>query len=211
VQVAVRGLDKGERAALLISECQKAMTLSEFRDVRDNLARTVSERNVIPAITELAEGFRAVGRPVVHSHLVPRADWTGFDVHCALSGVLKRTDVLRADLPGSEPHPGLLPEQGDYWVRRPTGLTSFYGTEIDALLRANDVETVVITGVSTNVAVLGSTMEAVNRGYNVVVPTDCIAGAGEGHEYLLEAIYPLLATLTDRAAVLEVLSAEPGR
>jgi nicotinamidase-related amidase len=35
----------------------------------------------------------------------------------------------------------------------------------------------VVTGVSVNIAITGATIDAVNRGYTVVIPTDCVAGA----------------------------------
>jgi nicotinamidase-related amidase len=204
--MTVRGLDNGEHAALLVSECQQAMTVEAYRDQRDELARQVREQGIIPAISELAASFRGAGAPVIHSHLVPRDDWVGFSVNCALAGILKRTGMVREGHPGSKPHPGFIPQSGDFVVRRRTGLTSFHGTEIDALLRAMQIETVVIVGVSTNVAVQGSTIEAVNRGYNVVIPADCVAGVGDGQWYVLESMLPLLATITDRKTVAEALS-----
>jgi nicotinamidase-related amidase len=203
--MTVRGLDSGERVALLVSECQQAMTVEEYRDRRDELARQVREQGIIPAISELAAAFRKAGAPVIHSHLVPRDDWQGFSVNCALAAILKRIGMVREGHPGSQAHPGFLPEPDDFVVRRKTGVTSFHGTEIDALLRAMRIQTVVIVGVSTNVAVQGSTIEAVNRGYNVVIPADCVAGVGDGQWYVLESMLPLLATITDRKAVVEAL------
>lgn len=201
----VRGLSAGERVALVISECQQAMTLDEYRGVRDELARNFDAAGVAGAIAALAAEFRELGHPVVHSWLVPRAGWQAFSVNCTLAGVLKRTDLLREDLPGSQPHPELQPEPGDLVVARHTGMTSFEGTDLDAQLRAMKVETVVVVGVSVNVAVHGTMLEAVNRGYNVVVPTDCVAGIGRTAQVMLEDIYPLLSTVTDRAAVVETL------
>lgn len=206
--MTVRGLDRGERCALLISECQQGMIVEEYRGARDELARQAEQRGIVPAIAELAEAFRRAGQPVLHSHLVPRADWSGFRVNCALAGLLRRADLVCEGKPGAEPHPGLCPQPGDFVVRRPTGLTSFYGTEVDALLRAEDVRTVVVTGVSTNMAVFGSVLEAVNRGYSVVVPTDCIAGVGESQHVVQTQLLPLLATMTGRTEIISELTAQ---
>jgi nicotinamidase-related amidase len=205
--MTVRGLDRGERCALLISECQQGMIVEKYRGARDELARQAENRQIVPAIAELAEAFRRAAQPVVHSHLVPRADWSGFKVNCALAGVLRRANIVCEGKPGAEPHPGLRPQPGDFVVRRPTGLTSFYGTEVDALLRAEDVRTVVVAGVSTNIAVFGSVLEAVNRGYSVVVPADCIAGIGESQHVVQMQLLPLLATVTDRTQVISALTA----
>lgn len=201
----VRGLSAGERTALVISECQKAMVLDEYRGVRDELARNFDAAGLADAIADLAASFRELGHPVIHSWLVPRAGWSAFSVNCTLAGLLKRTDLLREDLPGAEPHPQLQPEPGDLVIARHTGMTSFEGTDLDAQLRALKVETVVLVGVSINVAVHGTMLEAVNRGYNVVVPTDCVVGLGRTAPMLLEDVYPLLSTVTDGAAIVDAL------
>ena len=44
------------------------------------------------------------------------------------------------------------------------------------MLRSAGIRTVVLTGVSVNIAITGAAIEAVNRGYTVVIPTDCVAG-----------------------------------
>ena len=203
----VRGLEPGRRAALVISECQQAQTMDELRGTRDDLARQIADRGVLRAIGRMAGTFRRVGMPVVHGHIVPHQDWVGFRVNCALAGVLKRTNVVREGHRGAEPHPDLLPEPEDLVVRRRTGFTMFHGTELDRLLHNLDVDTVVLTGVSLNVALLGSAIEAANLGYQVVLPTDCAAGVGPAPAVLLQHIYPLLATLTDSTAVIGALEA----
>jgi nicotinamidase-related amidase len=201
----MRGLSNGETVALIISECQRAMVDDEFRGQRDALARVVEDDGILPSIADLAENFRAMGHPVVHSWLRPRSDWSAFSVNCALSAVLKKTNTCREGTESVEPHPTVAPHDGDLTIQRRTGLTSFAGTDLDAQLRALGVQTVVLVGVSINVAVYGSTLEAVNRGYNVVIPTDCVAGVGPAVEPMLSDIYPLLATMTTRDQIIAEL------
>ena len=55
-------------------------------------------------------------------------------------------------------------------------MSPFAGTELDAFLRADGATTVIATGVSLNVGIIGLTIEAVNHGYHVVIPRDCVAG-----------------------------------
>jgi nicotinamidase-related amidase len=55
-------------------------------------------------------------------------------------------------------------------------MSPFAATELDAFLRADGAETVIATGVSLNVGIIGLTIEAVNHGYHVVIPRDCVAG-----------------------------------
>jgi nicotinamidase-related amidase len=70
----------------------------------------------------------------------------------------------------------LTPHTEDIAMTREHGMTGFYTTPLDAYLRSFGIKTVVLTGVSANIAVNGTAIEAMNRGYRVVVPSDCIAG-----------------------------------
>lgn len=70
----------------------------------------------------------------------------------------------------------------DLVVRRLHGLSPIAGTDVDALLRNLGCRTLVVTGVSANVAVPNAVFDAVNLGYTAVVPSDAIAGvAGRLH------------------------------
>ena len=60
----------------------------------------------------------------------------------------------------------------------------------------------IATGVSLNIGVLGLVIEAVNRGYQVVLPRDCVAGTPPEYvALLLEHTYGLLATIAPSAEV----------
>ena len=55
----------------------------------------------------------------------------------------------------------------------------------------------VATGVSVNLGVLGLAIEAVNLGYQVVVPRDAVAGIPRPYaDAVLDNTFPLIATLT---------------
>ena len=70
----------------------------------------------------------------------------------------------------------LAPRAEDITIAREHGMTGFYTTPLDAYLRNLGVSTVVVVGVSANIAVNGTAIEAMNRGYHVIVPGDCVAG-----------------------------------
>ena len=70
----------------------------------------------------------------------------------------------------------LTPRPEDISIEREHGMTGFYSTPLDAYLRNLGVRTVIVTGVSANIAVNGTSIEAMNRGYQVIVPSDCVAG-----------------------------------
>ena len=204
--MGVRGLDNGERAALVLNECQRGMVDPAVAG-NGALAGEIDRRGVVPRLAELAAACRAAGVLVVHSTIVPRADYVGTMRNCLLLASLVKKGSVVAGSPGAEIHPDLAPQEGDIVLERVHGLTPFHSTELEPVLRSRGVQTVIVTGVSTNVGVPGACLEAVNRGFSVVVPEDCTAGAWpEAHEFQVTHTLPLLATVTSSAAVIDVLA-----
>jgi nicotinamidase-related amidase len=195
-----------ENSALLINECQNAMTDPAFSH-NVGLAQEVVDRDVIGHIAVLAAAFRSAGRPVVHNTIVPREDFAGYTANCLLLGSLKKQRVVVAGSPASAINPRLGPQPSDLVVNRVHGLSPFHGTELEQILRNCGVRTVVIVGVSTNIGVPGACLEAVNRGFQVVVPEDCTAGAWpEAHAFQVTNTLPLLATVTSSHEVAAALA-----
>ena len=84
---------------------------------------------------------------------------------------------------------------------REQGLTGFFATGLDPYLRNTGVKNVIVTGVSLNIAVLGTTIEAMNLGYQAIVPSDCVASdPPEYAETLLRYTIRNIALVTDSAA-----------
>jgi isochorismate hydrolase len=98
----------------------------------------------------------------------------------------------------------LTPHDGDVVVTRERGMTGFYTTGLDDLLRAAGVKTLIITGVSFNIAVLGTTVEAMSFGYQAIVPSDCVASdPPEYAEWGLRYTIRNLALVTESARIVE--------
>jgi nicotinamidase-related amidase len=66
--------------------------------------------------------------------------------------------------------------ESDLVLPRLHGLSPFQGTELDFVLRNLGVRTIVGVGVSVNVAITNLAFDAVNAGYQVVIPRDAVAG-----------------------------------
>jgi len=182
--------------ALVISECQRGI-LDPGLSVSTGLARQAAERNIIGRTALLARRFRERGLPVVHCIIEHRADQRGMLPNSYLGTMALRTRSLTERTPDVEIPVELGPEPGDIVSSRATGITAFYGTELDAMLRLEGVHTVVLAGVSTNIAIPGLASEAVNRGYDVVLAEDCTAGtSAQAHTSMLDNAIGALARIT---------------
>jgi nicotinamidase-related amidase len=192
-------------AALIVNECQIAMT-DPGAGHNDGLAAEAASRDIINRIAALSKGFRAAGRPVFYTTIVPRKDYAGFNANCVLLGMLKKQGVVVAGSPVVALNPGLQPEDNDFVSERIHGLSPFHGTELEPTLRNMGVDTVVVTGVSTNIGVPGACLEAINRGFQVIVAEDCTAGAWpEAHEFQVTHTLPLLSTVVSSEDLLALL------
>lgn len=76
-------------------------------------------------------------------------------------------------LEGPEIVPQLGPKLGDIVIEGKTTLDAFYSTALDDLLRANQIEYVAFTGFPTNLCVESSARSAFEKGYRVIVVSDC--------------------------------------
>jgi nicotinamidase-related amidase len=220
VPTAVRGLEPGKRAALVVNEMQNAIANPAY--IGTPLAAQVTERRVVARINTLAAAFRAAGAPVIFTVIAARrADFEGFLVNCALAAGIRRKGHLVAGTANAAIHDDLAVEPSDIVCHRSHGMAPFTGTDLDATLRGYGVDTVVLSGVSTNIALPGAATEAVGLGYNVVLAEDCTAGATpETHHLQVTQHLLLLATVTDAATVIASLqgdrrpvsqpSAQPG-
>ncbi|HBQ94382.1 MAG: cysteine hydrolase [Firmicutes bacterium] len=75
--------------------------------------------------------------------------------------------------------------------------SAFIGTELDHLLRALDINTVIIGGIATNIGVESTVRVGADLGYNFVVAEDaCAALSPEAHDASLKYALPFFARIT---------------
>ena len=187
--------------AVVTSECQNGV-LGPAAALPELAA--AARDTVVPNGGRLVHGARTAGVQVVHAVFWRRADNRGANTNGRMFVAMNK--VSPPMLPGSEearpiPEFGLSPD--DLVVGRYHGLDPIGGTDLDPLLRNLGVRTVVVVGVSLNVALLGLSIGLVNSGYQVVVPRDAVAGVPKAYgEALLDNSYSLVSTVVTTDAVL---------
>ncbi|MDK2768920.1 MULTISPECIES: cysteine hydrolase family protein [Sphingomonas] len=193
------------RAALIINECQLGVVDAAYAGFR-GLADQVAERGILDRIATLADAFRARALPVFHAPVVHRDDLADIKPNSLINALTLKGGKLKKGSVEAEFVPQLKPHPQDFVLDRPAGLIAFNGTNLDATLRRMDIQTVVLTGVSTNIAMPGNTMAAVDLGYYVVIPEDCTAGADpETHRVIVTEQLRMLARITTADEVIAAL------
>ncbi|MFE7430152.1 cysteine hydrolase [Streptomyces sp. NPDC014735] len=169
------------------------------------LAEEARSSGMLDRVARLVEAAHEAGVQVMHAVAERRPDGRGANTNARLFRAARRLPVQQ--------HPGTAAvriaepvevRDEDLVVRRLHGLSPIAGTDADALLRNLGCRTLVVTGVSANVAVPNAVFDAVNLGYTVVVPSDAIAGVPADYTpAMIRHTLALVATVTTTDAVLD--------
>jgi nicotinamidase-related amidase len=184
--------------ALVTQECQNGVIGDEavLRDLADE-----AHREAVPNIVRLARAARAAGVNVVHCLAVRRADDRGSNRNARLFlGTRKLGIRIEPGSPAAELLPEIGVEADDLVLSRYHGLGPMGGTDLDAVLRNLGVTTIVGVGVSVNVAITNFAMDAVNAGYQFVLPRDAVAGVPADYaRAVIDNTLAFVATITTAA------------
>jgi nicotinamidase-related amidase len=102
-------------------------------------------------------------------------------------------------------HPAVAP-QGEDIVIVKRRVSAFAGTDLDMILRAREVETLILMGIATSGVVLSTLLHATDADSRVIVVKDCCTDQdAEVHTCLTEKIFPRLGTVVKAAEVIEAL------
>ncbi|OMC10859.1 cysteine hydrolase [Mycobacterium sp. SP-6446] len=200
--MALKDLAAPAHTAIVTQECQGAVI-----GPHAGLAALAKEarRVALPNIVRLLPVARAAGVRVVHCLVQRRPDGLGSS-HNAKIFALGRGEVdIVPGTPGASVLPELGPEPTDLVLSRWHGVGPMGGTDLDAVLRNLGVSTIVVVGVSLNIAIPNVVMDAVNAAYRVIVPRDAVTGIPtEYGEAIIANTLSLLATITATDDLLEV-------
>ncbi|MFI0790208.1 cysteine hydrolase [Streptomyces lydicus] len=187
---------------LLTVECQRGVVGPD--SALPELAAVARASGALTNIARLVAAAHDAGVQVLHAVAERRPDGRGASRNARLFKAAERLPVQQVT--GStavriaDPIP-VSPD--DLVVRRLHGLSPIAGTDVDALLRNFGCRTLVVTGVSANVAIPNAVFDAVNLGYTAVVPADAIAGVPADYTpAMVRNTLALVATVTTTDDVL---------
>ncbi|MFE6911116.1 cysteine hydrolase [Streptomyces erythrochromogenes] len=194
--------------ALLTVECQNGVVGEE--SALPELAKEARDSGMLERVAALVDAARGAGVQVLHAVAERRPDGLGANTNARLFRAAGRLPVRQ--LTGSRAVEVAAPitvAERDLVVRRLHGLSPMAGTDLDALLRNLGIRTLVVTGVSSNIAIPNTVFDAVNLGYRVVVPADAIAGvpASCTAEVIRNSL-ALVAAITTAEALLDAWAPE---
>lgn len=205
--VDLAALVEPAHTVLITQECQQGVLGPDSS--LPALADAASGIGLVEKIQGLAVAARSAGVRVVHCVIQRRPDGLGSNRNARLFMAARRSrSGLVAGSGFTKVVDGIdvLPE--DVVSTRSQGLSPMTGTELDPVLRNIGCRTVVVTGVSVNIAITNLAFDAVNRGYQVVLVRDAVAGVPPDYaEAVIANTLSLVATLITAKELTEVWEA----
>jgi nicotinamidase-related amidase len=192
-------VQRGRRPAIVVVDLSRGFTDPQF-------ATGADLTEVVAATGRLLEAARRAEAPVVFTTIA--YDAADVDGACAWLRKAPGLAILRdgSKLVDIDPR---LPRRSEDPVVVKKGASAFFGTHLAALLAALDVDTVVICGATTSGCVRASVVDAVQSGFPVLVPRECVGdravGPHEANLFDIQAKYGDVVALHDVVAYLEGL------
>ncbi|MFH8797322.1 cysteine hydrolase [Streptomyces sp. NPDC017941] len=189
-------------SVLLTVECQQGVVGTE--SALPELAEEARASGALVNVARLVAAAHLAGVQVLHAVAERRPDGRGANRNARLFRAAEQLPVQQ--LSGTTAVRIAAPievAEEDFVVRRLHGLSPLAGTGVDPLLRNLGCRTLLVTGVSANVAIPNAVFDAVNLGYTAVVPADAIAGVPADYTpALVRHTLALVATVTTTQDVL---------
>lgn len=191
----------GKRAAILVVDFIRAYT---------TLGAPLYAAAVVEAVRQTVDVLAAARRKgvlVIYTRVIYNP--SGID-----GGIfVQKVPVLRTLVEGeplAEIVPELPPARADVILNKQYA-SAFFGTSLAAMLTAQGVDTVIITGCSTSGCVRATAVDGMQHGFRVIVPRECVGDRrAEPHEANLFDIHSKYGDVISRAEALAWLEALPS-
>jgi nicotinamidase-related amidase len=169
--------------AVLSMDCQAGIVSLYTREAKDAfLVRVASVLN----------HARAIGMTIIHIQVGFRPGLPEISSKNALFGAIKSSEqhqrLFREPL-GAIPDT-IGPKDNEVVITKHR-ISAFTGTDLAMILRANDIDTLVLYGIATSGVVLSTLIEAADADYHLAVISDCCADLDSGlHDCLIQRFFP---------------------
>jgi nicotinamidase-related amidase len=174
-------------------------------DVQRVVVDRYSDPVYLPRLREAIGAARTAGIPVIYVVVGFRDGYPEISPRNKTFGRIAQTTGFAGGDEATRVHPDVAPEPGDVIVTK-RRVSAFAGSDLDVVLRAGDIDHLVLTGIATSGVVLSTLRQAADLDFGLTVLSDgCFDADPEVHRVLLEKVFPRQAevlTVADWAATL---------
>jgi len=153
--------------------------------------RYVDKPDFIDRIKQTKAAAHKAGMPVIYVVVKFREQFPEVSKNNkAFSAVLQGAFPLHDGNPAGDIYGELAPEGNDIVVTK-RRVSAFCGSDLEVVLRAQEISHIVLTGIATSGVVLSTLREAADKDYKITVLSDCCYDKDEEvHRVLTEKVFP---------------------
>lgn len=170
----------------------------------------INDQDLLPRAASVLNQARNSGMAVIYVQVGFRPKFPEISPRNAAFSVIRNSVQYQQLLagPGAAIHASVAPAADDVIVTKHR-VGAFTGTDLDMILRAKDIETLILFGISTSGVVLSTVRHAADTDYRLIVIKDCCADQDAGvHACLMDKVFPRQATVVSAAEFLQAAKAD---
>jgi nicotinamidase-related amidase len=170
-------------SALLVMDVQRAI-VDTVLDIADDRS------GYLPRLRRAIDAARATDTPVIYVVIALRPGFPEVGTRNKPLAAIARAGLYVEGAPGTEIHPEVAPLPGEVVVTKRRA-SAFSGTDLDVVLRARGVDSLVLTGIATSAVVLSTLCRANDLDFGLTVLSDaCLDTDPEVHRVLVQRLFP---------------------
>ncbi|MEI7681620.1 MAG: cysteine hydrolase [Betaproteobacteria bacterium] len=156
----------------------------------------LARRNTVANTAEAIRKAREAGVKIGYVRIGFSADYRECPPNSRIFQGAKKAGMFKLGGWGTEVHPALAPQPGDFDVIKHR-VSPFYATSLEAILQAQQIKRLYVSGVSSSGAVLSAAKDGHDRGYDVFVLDDCCCALNESqHQAVIDQVKRMTTVLT---------------
>jgi nicotinamidase-related amidase len=153
------------------------------------VARFADDPAIVERLRRAIDAAHAASVRVIYVVVGFRDDYAEVSPNNRSFSAIAQTRAFADTDTSRDVHPGIAPQPGDIVVIKKR-VSAFAGSDLDMVLRAQQIDHLVLSGISTSGVVLSTIRQAADLDFRLTVLSDgCADGDAEVHRVLTEKVF----------------------
>lgn len=172
------------KAALLVMDVQNGI-----------VSRFAEKPEILAPFRQAVDSARGAGIPVIFIRVAFRPGFPEVSANNkSFSAISKREGMTTSDI-STQIHDIVAPRPDEPIVTK-LRVSAFAGSDLEVILRSQNIDKLILTGIATSGVVLSTLREASDKDYQLAVLSDaCLDMDPEVHRVLIEKVFPRQADI----------------
>ena len=190
----------GNKAIYLVLDMENDLVHTDGPNGKGPYGVQVQSRGIVARTAAALAKARVANIQVGYVRVGFSPDYRECPPNSPIFSAVRKNGFFKLGTWGTEVHPDIKPQPGDFDIVKHR-VSPFYGTCLEPILRANSIDRIYVSGISTNAVVQAAVREGHDRDYEMVVIEDCCCALSEEEHVNATTGLKRFATFTTSAEV----------